>query len=92
MGLTSRLDDFDRVDKELVKKRLEYREFTAAQQSELLGLSFEDRAHLLSELKAVADSTYRGGDFAEAIEQYLKGLPLSVRATAEAFFFDTLTK
>ena len=70
------MNDFDKVDKELLKKKLDYKEFTASQQTDLLGLSLDEMKTVLSEMKQIADSTYHKRQFPEAIELYLKGLAL----------------
>lgn len=75
------MNDFDKLDKELVKKKLDYKEFTATQQADLLGLNLREMRQVLSQMKSAADSTYRERRFAEAIELYLKGLArVSVRS------------
>ena len=70
----SQLNDFDKVDKDFLKKKLEYKEFSVSQQSELFGLSLEEMKKVLSEMKNLADQTYRNKQFAQAIELYLKGM------------------
>lgn len=67
------MNDFDKLDKELLKKKLDYREFSSSQQAELLGLDLNQMKRVLSEMKRGADSVYRQREFAEAIELYLKG-------------------
>ena len=61
------------MNKEFLKKKLEYKDFSISQQTELFGLSFEEIKKILSEMKKIADSAYRDKALKEAIELYLKG-------------------
>lgn len=65
--------NFDKVDKDFLKKKLEYKEYSMSQQNELLGLDRRQLREVLEKMKASADETYRKREFADAIELYLKG-------------------
>lgn len=67
------MKDFDTINKEALKKKLEYKEYAFERQEELFGLSFDELEPILKDMKTQADSLYQQKQFVEAIETYMKG-------------------
>ena len=67
------MKDFNYVDKEIVKKKLEYQEYAVQRQNQLLGNNFTEMKEILSSMKQKADQLFTEKKFTEAIESYMKG-------------------
>jgi DNA polymerase III sliding clamp (beta) subunit (PCNA family) len=65
--------NFDKIDKEFLKKKLDYREYSMTQQSDLFGLDQKQLQGILRRMKEEADATYFKKEFSDAIELYMKG-------------------
>ena len=68
------MKDFDKVNKDALKKKLEYKEYAIERQEEILGKTFSEMKKILKEMKEVADKKYLNKKFNDAIEEYMKSI------------------